>query len=217
MLILAFDTSLDSCSVTIFKNREIIDQKVLFRKLGSSEIILPMIQDLISQTKTKFEEINLIGVSRGPGSYTGVRVGISVAKGLSLGLKIPIIGISSLHLLAYEASQQAVESREIIAVNKARDQEIYFQSFTPSADPLCFPKRIHCKELLDIISGKNVIITGNFIDELSKFKNINKVLFYKNMPEKYISSTMLASIINNFIENKIDLSNFICDPIYLNS
>ena len=105
MLILAFDTSLESSSLTLSKNRVILSQNIVFQRFGSSEIIISMLKEQIIKAKIEYKDLNFIGISRGPGSYTGIRVGIAVAKGLSLALRIPVVGISSLNIMAYEASK----------------------------------------------------------------------------------------------------------------
>ncbi len=217
MLILAFDTSLSSCSLTISKNREILAEKILFQSLGSSELIIPLLEDQIKKAQILYKDFDLIGISRGPGSYTGVRVGIAVAKGLSLSLKIPIVGISSLQILAYEASINSDNQRNIIAINKARGDELYFQDFNPFAMPIGSPKRINLSNLTNILSKKGFIVTGNLIDYVKNLKEKNNIIFYKNDERKFLPSTIISNILNDLLDNGDIIKNYCSDPIYLNS
>ena len=194
MLILSFDTSLNSCSLTISKNRKVLSEKILFQNLGSSELIMPILQDQVKKAKIQFKDIDLIGISRGPGSFTGVRVGIAVAKGLALSLKKPIIGFSTLHILAYEASINIDNPRDIIVINKARGDELYFQDFNHLAKPKSTPKKITYKELISFLSKKEFIVTGNLIEHINNLKDKYHISFYKNKSGKFLPSTLISYI-----------------------
>ena len=216
MLILAFDTSLESCSLTLSKNREILTQNIVFQNFGSSEIIIPMMQQQIEKAQIQYKDINFIGISKGPGSYTGIRVGIAVAKGLSLALKIPVVGISSLNIIAYEASEFFKSQLEIVAVNKARNQEVYFQHFSPKAEPKSPPRRIKISDLNVFLSKKKYIITGNFVNEISNMINKKQITIYKSKTNKFYPSTIISNIINDLIDSDTNLESYDPEPIYLN-
>ena len=216
MLILAFDTSLQSCSLTLSKNREVLTENIVFQDVGSSEIIIPMLQEQIEKAKIRYKDLNFIGISIGPGSYTGIRVGISVAKGLSLALKIPIVGISSLNIMAYEASKFLKSELEIVVANKARRDEVYFQHFSSEAEPKSAPRRVNITELNILLSEKKYIFTGNIVEEISSIINKNRVILYEGKASQYLPSTVISNILNDLIDSGSNLDNYPPEPIYLN-
>lgn len=102
MNILAIDTSTKIMGVAILKNEVIIGEVVTNVKQGQSERLMPAITKLMKDVQLDPSELNQIVVAQGPGSYTGVRIGITTAKSLAWALNIPIIGVSSIDVLAYQ-------------------------------------------------------------------------------------------------------------------
>ena len=103
MTILAFDTCLQACSVAVLKPGE--DECVHVTDTigrGHAEVLLPMIQGVLEQADLTFSDIGQLAVTLGPGAFTGVRVGISTARGLCVGLDLNAIGYTSLHVMARE-------------------------------------------------------------------------------------------------------------------
>ena len=164
-----------------------------------------------------FKDLELIAITRGPGSYTGVRVGLAVAKGLSIGLNIPIIGISSLQILATEVAINIQEKKDIICVNKARADELFFQEFKSNGAQSSVPKKIKKKTLVSIVENREVIITGNFVDELGEIIFESDIAIYKNNPSKFSPSNLIVNFVSSIIEKNDSFSNYPYDPIYLNS
>lgn len=101
MNILAIDVSVTGCSVAIFnQNSNSSISKFFDTDRGQAEILIPMIDDIVHEAQLQMSEIGLIAVTRGPGSFTGVRIGLATARSLGLALNIPVIGISTLDVIA---------------------------------------------------------------------------------------------------------------------
>lgn len=100
MIILAIDTSLDDCIVAIAQDGEILASSCQKTKSKQAEILPQMVKDICEKAKINPKQIDKIGVTIGPGSFTGVRVGLAFAKGLAIATDAQIIGISTLELLA---------------------------------------------------------------------------------------------------------------------
>ena len=100
MRLLAIDTATEACSVALagvgytILERHVVDPK------GHSNLVLAMVDSLLSEAGIARDDLDAIGVDIGPGSFTGVRIGVGIAQGLSFGLKLPLIGVSSLMVLA---------------------------------------------------------------------------------------------------------------------
>lgn len=142
MILLVIDTALENCSVGLS-----IDGRIMVREQtigrGHAEILMPEIAALLETAAITARQIDRIAVSVGPGSFTGLRVGISAARGLAVVTGIPVIGISTLQAHAHSAVRlreaAAGEPRPILALLPARGDELFGQRFSATAEPLEAP------------------------------------------------------------------------------
>ena len=101
MLILALESSAKAASVALCRDGVLIAQSQQCSGLTHSCTLLPMAEQMLKNTDTKLADVDAIAVARGPGSFTGVRIGVSTAKGLAWGAQKPAIGVSTLEAMAY--------------------------------------------------------------------------------------------------------------------
>lgn len=127
MKLLAFDTSSSACSVGLS-----IHGKVTFRHeiapMQQAKLILPMISELLQSEKMPITELDAIAFGCGPGSFTGVRIAVSIAQGLAFAAEKPLISISSLAAVAQAAYQESGWQKLVVAMD-ARIQEVYWASY----------------------------------------------------------------------------------------
>ena len=125
--ILTIDTSSSYCAVAL-QFGEVLIERISNSERQSAQALLPMISELLLDAKIALGDIDLIAVVAGPGSFTGVRIGVAVAQGLSLSSNIPVVPLSSLALLAMAA---AVEHSfdAVLVSEEAREGELYFAAY----------------------------------------------------------------------------------------
>ena len=104
-MLLAIDTSTDTASLALVQDSETLAELTWRCEENHSVELLPRLTDLLNQTKSSLQSISSIAVARGPGSFNGLRVGVSTAKGLAFSLGIPIVGISTLEVEAYQHAE----------------------------------------------------------------------------------------------------------------
>ncbi|QCI24394.1 tRNA (adenosine(37)-N6)-threonylcarbamoyltransferase complex dimerization subunit type 1 TsaB [Buchnera aphidicola (Muscaphis stroyani)] len=126
-IILAIETSLDCCSITIHKKKYIYSISKICKK-KHTEIILPMIKKALSYTETKFNELNFIALAKGPGNFTSLRISTSIAQSLSISLQIPIIGISTLKIMAEKVWRKYKKKQILVAIN-AKKGYLYWAEY----------------------------------------------------------------------------------------
>lgn len=102
--ILALDTATEACSVALQYNGNITFLDEISPR-SHTQRILPMVDELLNQANIELKEVNYLVFGRGPGSFTGVRVGVSVAQGLAMGANLPVVAVSNLKAMAEEAYQ----------------------------------------------------------------------------------------------------------------
>lgn len=124
MRILALDTATEACSVALLDDAEVrMRYEVLGR--GHAERVLPMIDELLAEAGTSLGALDAIAFGRGPGAFTGVRIAVSVAQGLSLGTGLPLVPISDLRALA-AAALAATRADHALVCLDARMGEVYW-------------------------------------------------------------------------------------------
>lgn len=129
--ILTIDTSSANCAVALLVSGRLI-QRVSEAQRQSAQRVLPMISEILKEAKLSIADIDLIAVVAGPGSFTGVRIGVAVAQGLAMSNKIPVVPLSSLALLAM-ASVSEESSARVLVSEEAREGELYFAAYRYSA------------------------------------------------------------------------------------
>ena len=120
MKILAIDTTSKICSTAILEDEKIIDENTINNGLTHSENLMPLIVELLERNNIKLSEINLIAVCVGPGSFTGIRIGIATIKPMSEVYNIPIAAVTSLECLA-----ATIQADTIISLIDARNNQVY--------------------------------------------------------------------------------------------
>jgi tRNA threonylcarbamoyladenosine biosynthesis protein TsaB len=127
-IILNIETATKNCSVALAKDgKTIIYKEIAEEGYSHAERLHVFIEEIIKEAGVTFQEISAIAVSQGPGSYTGLRIGVSAAKGLCFALDIPLIAVDTLQVLA---SQVNVSDGLIIPMLDARRMEVYSAIFT---------------------------------------------------------------------------------------
>ena len=126
-IILNIETATKNCSVSIAKNGLIIAMKELNNgSYSHAEVLHPFIDSLLKETNIASTNLNAIAVSKGPGSYTGLRIGVSAAKGLCYALQIPLISVDTLGALA---SSVTIQKGVLVPMLDARRMEVYSAVF----------------------------------------------------------------------------------------
>ena len=125
--ILAIDTATEACSVALlFQGKTTFLDELSPRT--HTQRILPMIDELLSQAGISIKQVDQLAFGGGPGSFTGVRVGVGIAQGLALGAELPVAPISNLMAMAEQAYQQ-LGVTQVVALIDARMNEVYFAQF----------------------------------------------------------------------------------------
>jgi tRNA threonylcarbamoyladenosine biosynthesis protein TsaB len=174
-IILNIETSTEVCSVTLAENGKTLFQKESTTGLNHSELLTVFIQDLFSENNFELRNIDAVAVSMGPGSYTGLRIGVSVAKGLCYGLNKPLIGIGSIDVMGIYTAKNTGEFYD-----NGNGDELLFC-------PMIDARRMEVYTALYNSKGEQVLpVTAEIItgDSYSEYLQDKKILFFGNGAEK---------------------------------
>lgn len=167
-LILSLETASVACSIALHNNDELLGERISNEPQSASSQLAVMIKDLLGELDVKPGMLSAVTVSSGPGSYTGLRIGVATAKGLCFGHNTPLVAINTLELMAFQVSQSVKDAQTLLCpMLDARRMEVYC---------LLADSQLRILEPTDA----KVIDKDSFMSWLSK----SGILFFGNGAEK---------------------------------
>lgn len=218
MKILAIDTSATAASAALCDENKIIGEFFINTKLTHSRTLMPMVESLLANTNVQTSDITAVAVNCGPGSFTGVRIGVAAAKGLAFADDLPCIEVSTLESLAYNVQSA---NGIICPVMDARCSQVYnalFKCDGVKPERLCEDRALSIAELSDELKGYNerIILVGDgaeLCDNTMKELLPNVELAPMTVRFQRASSTALIAL-EKFNNNEV-LSAAEIMPMYL--
>lgn len=134
MVLLALETATSTCGVAVVKNDAVAAQAHLHRPRVHAERLTPLIEDLLCHAAVPSDALDAIAVSMGPGSYTGLRIGVSTAKGWVLATDATLVGVPTLEALAARLRPVATPDDVVCALLDARREEVYAGAYRVTMD-----------------------------------------------------------------------------------
>jgi tRNA threonylcarbamoyladenosine biosynthesis protein TsaB len=130
--IIAIDTATEACSVALWRDG-VVSCRYEIRPREHTQRILPLIEEVLSESQLSLTDLDALAFGQGPGSFTGVRIGIGIAQGLSLGANLPMVGVSTLAAMA-QGAHRLTGARRVIAAIDARMGEVYWGAYRLDED-----------------------------------------------------------------------------------
>jgi tRNA threonylcarbamoyladenosine biosynthesis protein TsaB len=162
MRVLAIDTALEACSAALLDTEQGVTLARQSRAMarGHAEALLPLISDVMIQSEIDFTQIDRVAVTTGPGSFTGLRVGLSAARGIGLAAGKPVVGLTTLAALAapYIAAD---DTTSVAAAIDARHGHVYLQLFGPAGRTLIAPRIVPVAEAVRAAAAAPVRLVGS--------------------------------------------------------
>ncbi|QCO68308.1 tRNA (adenosine(37)-N6)-threonylcarbamoyltransferase complex dimerization subunit type 1 TsaB [Luteimonas yindakuii] len=164
MYLLAFETATEACSVAVFANGEVRERFELAPR-RHAELALPWAEALLAEAGIARSRLDAIAVGRGPGAFTGVRLGIALAQGVALALDVPVVAVSTLATLAAPVLRDTPQARVLAAID-ARMGEVYAAAFAAGehGPALLDAERVCAPDQVDIADAAGWIGVGTGFD-----------------------------------------------------
>lgn len=210
-LILNIETATKNCSVALAKEgKTLAIREIATQNFSHAEKLHVFIEELFAETNLKLQDLSAIAVSQGPGSYTGLRIGVSAAKGLCYALSVPLISVDTLELLARKIT---ITEGIIVPMIDARRMEVFCAFFDSKYNKTRETKA----EIIDETSYQDISETMHLIgDGAMKFKDILTDAKFQYYPEiEFPSANEMAQVsFQKFQKNQLeDVAYF--EPFYL--
>ena len=162
MRVLAIDTALSACSACVLAHdaAEPLALETLSMERGHAEALLPLVERVVSQVEGRFSILDRVAVTIGPGSYTGLRVGIAAARAIGLAAGIPVVGVTTLSALI--APLISSDKRRLLAAAiDARHGQVYFQMVGPGGRSVIAPAVVGIRDAVRLIGAGPVALNGS--------------------------------------------------------
>ena len=194
MKILGVDTSSDICSVCLLEDTTVIKELHLNNGKTHSENLAPLLKELIDSCNITFSDINLIAIDKGPGSFTGIRIGIATIKAIAEVYNIKVVGVTSLKSLAFN---EDYKNNSIISLIDARNNQVYCGVFNTGVDDIYLALDINeALESIKTYVNENTIFVGDgSVLHKDLIQNFFKIqLKFSNNNDQSSVSTALAGL-----------------------
>ena len=196
--ILNIETSTEVCSVALTSEGQVLDHNENYEGQTHATLLSQFVQDALKYARSREIKLDAIAVSIGPGSYTGLRIGLSEAKGLAFGLNVPLIGVNTLQLLTVSAMfNHFIEDDNVLYVPMidARRMEVYTAVYTPALEPVLEPQAMiideHSFEHL-LQQGYNLVLMGNGSNKVHGVLTHERVRFIDGIKPVAVDMIALA-------------------------
>ena len=219
--ILCIESSTEVCSVVIAENDRVLALREDKSGLNHSKMLTVFIDELMREKKLDASDFAAVAVSQGPGSYTGLRIGVSAAKGFCFGAGIPLIAISSLqamaqHVVAYSTQNgfELSDNDVFVPMIDARRMEVYTASFSHKAETLSDVEALIVDEhaFSEELKNKRLFFFGNGAEKCKGVIEHPNAIFIDTI---YTSAAHMAALAKQKFNNNdfVDLAYF--EPFYL--
>lgn len=182
--IVALETSTDRCSVSIHKGAEVKGERFLDERGAHSRVLPSLIAAVLREAGIELSDVSAIALSEGPGSYTGLRIGASTAKGLSFALDAKMIGISTLKVLEYQARIH-YPGLPVVSMLDARRMEVYREIYDASGEVLApaAPEILDVSSFSDLLKDSEVCLVGNCNEKVRSLIQSPRAIFLDAYPD----------------------------------
>ena len=179
-LILNIETSTDICSVCLSLDGKIIAIRETERSYSHSEVIALFIDECFNEANINIQDLDAVSISRGPGSYTALRIGASTAKGICFSLSIPLIAIDTLEALRESVIREAKENDLVIPMIDARRKEVYRSIYNHEGETVeeVSPLILDESSFSEYSHHPNILFCGDGVSKAKEILTIENSRFY---------------------------------------
>jgi tRNA threonylcarbamoyladenosine biosynthesis protein TsaB len=166
--VLAFDCCTQACSVAVLADGRVLAQRAQAMGRGQAEVLMPMIQAVVAEAGLSWAEIGLVGVTVGPGTFTGLRIGLAAARGMAVAAGLPVAGVTTTETVAHAVPEAERRGRTLLVAIDGKRADVFLQAFAEDLTPLGEPAALMPDDIARIYTGP-LVLAGDAAHRLAEF------------------------------------------------
>ncbi len=163
--LLALDAAGSACSAAVWRDGALRARRFEVMTRGQSERLVPMIEEVMREAGLTYEALDAVAVTRGPGGFTGVRIGLATARALALAWARPLIGLSNFEAVAFAVPESERRGRVLAVLLDAKRSELYAQAFSEDLAPLTEAGALAPEALCRALPAGPLVLAGDAVDQ----------------------------------------------------
>lgn len=163
------DTAGGTCSAALWRDGRVVSRRFERLARGHAERLIPMIEAVMGEGDLAYADLGCIAVTRGPGGFTGVRIGLAAARGLALASGRPLVGASNFRVVASAAGAEAPVDGSLAVVIDAKRSDLYVQAFAADLRPRTEPAALRPEDLADALPPGPLVLVGDGVEQAAPY------------------------------------------------
>lgn len=218
MLTLAFDTASKTASVALLREHDVLYDTIINKGLNHSEVLLPAIDEAFRLSNIKLKDIDFFACTLGPGSFTGLRIGVSTLKGLMMATGKPAAGVSSLAALALNVKTKGKIIGSVMDAGRGQVYLAYYQYDQDGVLRQIAPEQIlDPKDIIHPYQEEVIYVGDGAIQHADRFISIGKRSQIASVEQQFIGASAVGVLAMEKYRSKDFLDLASCVPVYLRS
>ncbi|MFQ5938504.1 MAG: tRNA (adenosine(37)-N6)-threonylcarbamoyltransferase complex dimerization subunit type 1 TsaB [Alphaproteobacteria bacterium] len=168
MWVLALDSATAACSVALWSDGAVRAHRLEVMARGQAEALMPMVKSAMDEAGVSFRDLDLLAVTVGPGAFTGLRIGLSAARGMALATGLPLVGVTTLEAVAHAVPPAERAGRTLLVVLDTKRADVYAQLFSADLAPLGPATALLPDDLPDVVPPAPLVVAGDGVAMVSE-------------------------------------------------
>jgi len=217
LTVLAFDTATSSCAIALWHDGEILAEAQQMLERGHAEVLVPMIEGVLSDASLSYQELELLAVTVGPGAFTGIRIGLATARALALASDLPLIGVTNFEALAHAVPAEERRGRNLLIVLETKRADFYTCGYDENLSLLAEPKAIDEDGLIELAAGiakdGALLLAGDCLERAQQVLQKNDLDILISSGSNHVDPTVVAELAAAKLKSSTAIEN--PAPLYL--
>ncbi|MDP6803946.1 MAG: tRNA (adenosine(37)-N6)-threonylcarbamoyltransferase complex dimerization subunit type 1 TsaB [Rhodospirillales bacterium] len=159
--VLGLDTAMSVCSVALCEGDRVLANRRVVMERGHAEALMPMVRDVLEAADCAFRDLDLIAVTNGPGTFTGIRIGLAAAKGMAMTASLPLVGVTTFEAIVHAVGEDERGDASLLVVLATKSTGYYAQAFSRERKPVNAPCVADRNQLAGLVCEGEVVVAGD--------------------------------------------------------
>lgn len=159
--VLGLDTAMSACSAALCEGGRVLASRRAVMERGHAEALVPMVREVLEMAECAFRDLDLIAVTNGPGTFTGIRIGLAAAKGMAMAANLPLVGVTTFEAIVHAVDPDELGDAGLLVVLATKSKGYYAQAFSREREPFGEPCVADRNQLAGLACEGEVVVAGD--------------------------------------------------------